>query len=158
MKNVCGIYSYRDLKEDKIIYIGQSKNIYKRHRQHFAKSAYNSQPINRILQNDPVRYILEIQERCSPSELNNLEKKYIKEIKPQFNFTLGGNFVPKHNKHKDNLCFLWSTEKCHYISHVNQKRNKPFRLYYYGWYVPCGYFTTWIELEMIWNIIKEEDD
>lgn len=161
MKPVCGIYYYRDLKEDKVIYVGQSKNIYTRHRNHFAKSAYNDQPINRILQNDPLRYILEIERRCSPSELNVLEKEYIALLKPKFNFTTGGDYVPKHKNHKEHkkkLCSLWCTWKCHYISHVNQKRNRPFRLYYKGWYVPCGYFETWIELEMVWEMIKEEDN
>ena len=92
MKVICGIYLYRDLKEDEVVYVGQSVNIYSRHRNHLSPSSYNSQPINRVLQNDPSRYILEIERRCSKEELNDLERMYIEVLKPKFNFTLGGDF------------------------------------------------------------------
>ena len=73
MQVICGIYFYRDLKEDEIVYVGQSRDIYQRHRGHLAPSSYNEQPINKIIQNNPVRYILEIERRCLPNELNDLE-------------------------------------------------------------------------------------
>lgn len=154
MKVICGIYLYRDLKEDEVIYVGQSKNIYQRHRQHFHESHYHSQPINRVLQNDPSRYILEIENRCSPKMLNELEQKYIALLKPKFNFTLGGT----HTKYERTPKKMWDTSKCHYISHINQRRHRPFRFYYNGWYVPCGYFEEWFTIELIWNIVKEEEN
>ena len=157
MKTICGIYLYRDLKNDEVIYVGQSTNIYQRHRSHLVESSYHAQPINRVLQNNPTRYILEIERRCSIDELNQLEQNYIALLKPRFNFTSGGKHK-KHKKHKKKLCSLWNTWQCHYISHINQRRHRPFRLYYNGWYVPCGYFEEWFTVELIWNIIKEEDN
>lgn len=158
MSIICGIYFYRDLKEDEIIYVGQSKNIYQRHRQHFHESKYHDQPINRVLQNDPQRYVLEIERRCTPDELNRLEQDYIALLKPRFNFTPGGVFIPKHTKAKKYKNNLWKTWQCHYISHINQRRHRPFRLYYNGWYVPCGYFEEWFTVELVWNLIKEEEN
>lgn len=155
MNVITGIYFYRDLKEDEIIYVGQSKNIYQRHRSHFAKSAYHAQPINRVLQNDPCRYALEYT-RCSNNDLDRLEQDYIKLLKPRFNFTTGGTCVPKRLNNKKNK--LWNTYQCHYISHINQRRHRPFRLYYNGWYVPCGYFEEWFTCELVWNLIKEEEN
>ena len=154
MKAICGIYLYRDLKEDEVIYVGQSVNIYSRHRSHLSPSSYNSQPINRVLQNDPSRYTLEIERRCSKEELNDLEKMYIEVLKPKFNFTPGGNFnitdkdVGKYT--------LWDNSKVYYVNNTNHNRNKPFRWYYKGWYVACGYFLTWNEIECICDLAKEE--
>ena len=155
MKVICGIYLYRDLKEDEVIYVGQSVNIYSRHRNHLSPSSYNSQPINRVLQNDPSRYILEIERRCSKEELNDLERMYIEVLKPKLNFTLGGDFYVSQKS--VGKYTLWDTNKTYYISHINQHRNRPFRLYYNGWYVPCGYFETWFDAEFVWNLIKGED-
>ena len=155
MQVICGIYFYRDLREDEIIYVGQSRHIYERHRSHLAPSSYNAQPINRVIQNDPSRYILEIERRCSENELDDLEVQYIKLLKPKFNFTKGGDFTPSHSS--VNKYTLWDTSKTYYISHKNQSRNRPFRVYYKGRYVPCGYFETWHVAEFVWNLIKEED-
>lgn len=53
-----GIYCYIDKDNDKIVYVGKDSHIDKdqRHRQHFTPSAYNAQPINRVLQNNPNKY------------------------------------------------------------------------------------------------------
>lgn len=154
MQVICGIYFYRDLKEDEIVYVGQSRDIYQRHRGHLVPSSYDEQPINRIIQNDPARYILEIERRCSPNELNDLEIMYIKLLQPKFNFTSGGDFIPSNTR--KGRYTLWDNKKTYYISHENQSRNRPFRLYWFGFYVACGYFETWFEAELIWNIIEEE--
>ena len=154
---ICGIYFYRDLKKDEVIYVGQSRNIYERHRSHLAQSNYDAQPINKVIQNDPPRYNLEIERRCSIEELNDLEIQYIKLLNPKFNFTKGGDFIPPV-KTKTHKYTLWDTKKVYYISHKNQSRNRPFRLYYNGWYVPCGYFETWHVVEFVWNLIKEEEE
>lgn len=154
MKAICGIYLYRDLKEDEVIYVGQSKDIYHRHRQHMAPSNYDGQQINRVLQGDPARYILEIERRCAKSELNLLEEMYIETLQPKFNFMPGGDFFPVEIQR--GTYTLWDNKKAYYISHTNQSRNRPFRLYWHGWYVACGYFETWFEVELIWGIIEEE--
>lgn len=156
MQTICGIYFYRDLKEDEIIYVGQSKDIYKRHRTHLIESTYYDQPINRVLQNDPSRYILEIKRRCSLDELDDLEIEYIKLLKPKFNFALGG--ANRYERKTSSKYTFWNTKKMHYINHANQSRNRPFRLYYKGWYVPCGYFEEWFTCELVWSLIKEEDN
>lgn len=154
MKAICGIYFYIDLKEDEIVYVGQSTDIYQRHRNHLIPSNYNGQPINRIIQNDPPRYILEIERRCSPDELDDLEKMYIELLHPKFNFTSGGNFVPQKREGKYTL---WETAKAHYISHKNQSRKRPFRWYYKGSYVPCGYFEEWFTIYLLCKIVEEEE-
>ena len=97
-----GIYCYIDSHTDKIVYIGKDSNIGKkrRHKAHHWKSKYNDQPINQILQNNPDRYIYD--ELCNGNftddELNMLEKGYIKTYTPKFNFTDGGDGVPKGTK------------------------------------------------------------
>ena len=53
-----GIYCYKDLQTNKIVYIGKDCQInkHRRNRQHFQKGRYNDQQINRVLQNNPDRY------------------------------------------------------------------------------------------------------
>ena len=57
-----GIYQYRDLKTDEIVYIGKDSQIDKdkRCKEHLMPSKYNAQPFNRILQNNIDRYQYEI--------------------------------------------------------------------------------------------------
>lgn len=91
-----GIYCYIDKKNNQIVYVGKDSNIdkNKRHRQHLAPSKYNGQPINRILQNNPDRYIYQVLwkiDNCIDNHLNQMEIFYIKKYDPQFNFTEGGN-------------------------------------------------------------------
>ena len=91
-----GIYCYIDDENDKIVYVGKDLYIDKnqRHGHHLAPSAYNAQPINRILQNNPDRYkyqvLWEIYD-CTDNHLNQMEIFYIKKYDPQFNFTEGGD-------------------------------------------------------------------
>ena len=91
-----GIYCYIDKKDNQIVYIGKDSNIdkNKRYRDHLAPSNYNAQPINRILQNNPNRYIYRVLweiDDCTDNHLNQMEIFYIKKYAPQFNFTEGGD-------------------------------------------------------------------
>ena len=100
-----GIYCYIDKKNDKIVYIGKDSNIdkNKRHRDHLAPSKHNEQPINRILQNNPDRYIYQVLweiDDCTDNHLNQMEIFYIKKYDPKFNFTEGGDGISgfKHSE------------------------------------------------------------
>ena len=91
-----GIYCYIDKKDNQIVYVGKDSNIdkNKRHRDHLVPSKYNEQPINRILQNNPDRYIYQVLweiDDCTDNHLNQIEIFYIKKYDPQFNFTEGGD-------------------------------------------------------------------
>ena len=91
-----GIYCYIDTNNNEIIYIGKDSAIDKhnRHRQHYSKSHYDNQQINRILQNNPLRYqykILWENNNCSNHHLNQMEIYYISKYNPKFNFTSGGD-------------------------------------------------------------------
>lgn len=91
-----GIYCYIDSENDKIVYVGKDSNIDKNTRRiaHLAPSAYNAQPINRILQNNPDKYnyrILWKVSDCTDNHLNQMEIYYIRENDPKFNFTKGGD-------------------------------------------------------------------
>ena len=89
-----GIYQYRDLKTDKIVYIGKDSNIDKevRRNAHLKRSTYNAQQFNRVLQNNPTRYQYEIIYAGDFDDylLNTLEINSIAEENPKFNFTKGG--------------------------------------------------------------------
>lgn len=152
---VCGIYSYRDIKNNfKVIYIGQSKNIYNRHRTHLADCARDNQQINRVIQADPPRYSLQIEMECEPEQLDSFEQLFIASYNPKFNFTKGGRGeYPSENK--KGKYSLWDNKKTYYISHKNQNRNKPFRLYYKGNHIPCGYFHEWFTINKIHELIEE---
>ena len=93
-----GIYCYIDKKDNQIVYVGKDSYIdkNKRHKEHLAPSNYNEQPINRILQNNPNRYIYQVLweiDDCTNNHLNQMEIFYIKKYDPQFNFTEGGDGV-----------------------------------------------------------------
>ena len=55
-----GIYGYYDKKNQQMMYIGQSNDIERRHRDHIGPSRYNEQVVNRVLQNTPESYELVI--------------------------------------------------------------------------------------------------
>lgn len=123
MVKISGIYAYYDKKRNKFVYVGKDSNIYRnaRHRAHMAKSRYNEQPFNRILQDNPDRYLYQVLVWGVPDEktLNALEIMYIKNYKTYengFNFTDGGDGVCgyKHTKQ--------AREK---ISHALSGKNNP---------------------------------
>ena len=97
-----GIYQYRDLETDTIVYVGKDSHINNRIRdkEHKSPSRYNAQPINKILQNNLNRYQYEVicqYEDITDEELNYIEIKEILKHKflygdiPKFNFTIGGD-------------------------------------------------------------------
>lgn len=91
-----GIYCYKDLQTNEIIYVGKDSNIdkKKRGRDHLAPSNYNQQPINRVLQNNATRYryqALWTIDDCTTNHLNQMEIYFIRKYNPKFNFTTGGD-------------------------------------------------------------------
>ena len=97
-----GIYAYYDTKKEEIVYIGKDSNIDKqaRHREHCSPSKYNVQQINRVLQNNPNRYLYKMIYECPPHlddiDVNGLEMQYIEALNPKFNFTKGGEGLSGH--------------------------------------------------------------
>lgn len=90
-----GIYCYIDKKNNCIVYIGKDSYIdkNKRYKAHLMKSQKNNQLFNRVLQNNPKRYIYKILEEGNISQkiLNALEMSFIQKYNPKFNFTKGGD-------------------------------------------------------------------
>ena len=157
-EKISGIYSYRDLREGyKVIYIGQSRDIYRRHRGHCGNRKYK-QPIDKIIAKDPKRYVLYIEDICEEAQLNNLERKYIKKYQPIYNCTKGGDYIHIKNHHggRKKYTKYWDTRKTHYINAQTCNRNRAFRVYYNGHYVPCGFFEDWISAHIVWGLIDEE--
>lgn len=93
-----GIYCYRDIKNNNIVYIGKDSYIDKkqRYKEHLRKSNYSVQKINQILQNTPSRYSYEVLwqvHECPDDILNFMERYFILQYDPKFNFTKGGDGV-----------------------------------------------------------------
>lgn len=99
-----GIYCYVDRKTHEIVYVGKDSNIHKssRHKQHLSRSRYDAQPFNRVLQNNPDRYVYQVLvwDVATQDRLNALEIQYIRQLQPKFNFTNGGDGV-SGLKHSD---------------------------------------------------------
>lgn len=101
-----GIYAYYDTVKEEIVYIGKDSNIDKnvRRRTHRSPSHYDDQPINRVIQNNPNRYIYKpihiLPPHLTNEDLNGLEILYIQALNPFYNFTNGGEGVLgyKHSK------------------------------------------------------------
>lgn len=87
----CGIYCYIDSTNNNIVYIGQSVNMERRHTEHLSLARYNDQPFNAILQNNQDRYVFKQVVHSSRAALNDLEKFFIKQYNPIFNYTSGGD-------------------------------------------------------------------
>ena len=95
-----GIYQYRDLETGDVVYIGKDSSINKnkRHKDHMKISKYDSQPFNRILQNNPNRYeysVIWVEKDCTTLKLNKMEILFGKIYNPKFSFGKfgkGGNF------------------------------------------------------------------
>lgn len=122
-----GIYQYIDKKTNEIVYIGKDSYIDERRRYnaHLAPSNYNTQPFNRVLQNNPDRYQYEVVYAgdFDNNLLNALEINSIAEFKlknngnrPKFNFTDGG----------EGICgFTHSEETKKKISETNTGKSNP---------------------------------
>lgn len=94
-KEMLGIYCYIDKKDNSIVYVGKDSNIHRKVRMYAHKkpSQYNTQPFNRILQNNLSRYIYQVLvwDVKDQDTLNALEIQYIRQLKPKFNYTDGGD-------------------------------------------------------------------
>src|SRR5574344_253484 len=139
--NMLGIYCYIDKKDNKIVYIGKDSHIErnKRHKTHISPSHYDKQPFNRILQNNPNRYIYQVLvwNVKDQETLNALEIQYIRQLKPKFNFTDGGDGISgfrhsdetKEKISKSKIGFKHSEEtkkkisKIMKVAHSNKKGN-----------------------------------
>lgn len=96
-----GIYGFFDKILNEFVYIGQTQDLKRRHKQHLNQSQYNSQQINRVIQNNPERYLyVELckSEKFSDNELDWLEQKFIKyantfEDNTKFNYCIGGKSI-----------------------------------------------------------------
>lgn len=119
-----GIYQYKDKQTNEVVYIGKDSHIDKknRHYSHLAPSHYNSQPFNKILQNNPDRYIYEeiYIGDFSDDLLNVLEVNNIAESKPKFNFTDGGDGIYGHRHSKKTIDKIRN-------SNLNKKRSNETR-------------------------------
>ena len=80
-----GIYGYIDSVYDEIVYIGQSKNMWGRHKQHYALCNFRNQTINQILQRDYGRYGFLVLKQCPISKLDYWEKTLIALYNPRYN-------------------------------------------------------------------------
>lgn len=90
-----GIYAYFDKKDNSVVYVGKDSNIDKGKRRidHKSPSKYDAQPFNRIVQNNPNRYTYQVLVWNAKDQetLTSLEIQYIRQLKPKFNFTDGGD-------------------------------------------------------------------
>ena len=90
-----GIYAYFDKKDNSVVYVGKDSYIDegKRRSDHKSPSKYDAQPFNRIVQNNPNRYTYQVLVWNAKDQetLTSLEIQYIRQLKPKFNFTDGGD-------------------------------------------------------------------
>ena len=90
-----GIYAYFDKKDNSVVYVGKDSYIDegKRRSDHKSSSKYDAQPFNRIVQNNPNRYTYQVLVWNAKDQetLTSLEIQYIRQLKPKFNFTDGGD-------------------------------------------------------------------
>ena len=99
-----GIYGFIDSKDNKIVYVGKDAHIERkrRYKDHTQKWSYNLQRINQVVQNNPNRYTYQVLNWnvTDPHTLNALETQYIRQLKPKFNYTDGGDGIVgfKHSK------------------------------------------------------------
>jgi group I intron endonuclease len=85
------IYSIRN-KENNKVYIGGSTNVFNRLNKHLLE-LLNNKHCNKVMQKDFNKYgyksfTFEILDICVELELNKLEKKYINELNPSFDYNM----------------------------------------------------------------------
>lgn len=86
-----GIYCYRDLKDNgNIVYIGKDSDLKKSrrhydHMRHDFKEGKRGQLVNKVLQDDPKRYIYTHVAYCEEEWLDALEQKLIEDYQPKLN-------------------------------------------------------------------------
>lgn len=90
-----GIYAYFDKKDNSVAYVGKDSHIDvdRRHKQHHQPCMHHQQKINQILQNNPNRYTYQVLVWSVKDQdtLNALEIQNIRQLKPKFNYTDGGD-------------------------------------------------------------------
>lgn len=109
--DMCGVYCYKDVLLNKIVYVGQTvQSFKKRHGQHCSSSVNNL--INNKIQKHPERYIMcpilfFNKEKVKHIDLNCLERYYIELLDTYnngFNLTLGGkNHYHLTDEHKQKI-------------------------------------------------------
>ena len=96
-----GIYAYFDKKDNSVVYVGKDSHIDRenRHKAHHQPSFYHFQKINQVLQNNPNRYTYQVLNWNVKDydTLNALETQHIRQLKPKFNFTDGGDGTVGYN-------------------------------------------------------------
>lgn len=139
---ISGIYGYYDKEKEYVCYIGKDSHINdpnnNRHKSHYKPSNYDSQQINRVLQNNPSRYdyFILAEGNFSDNELSKLEQRAIDIFKtfrydyPErsvFNFTRGGdgNSGYKHTQEwKDKMSERMSGENNPFYGEEHSEETK----------------------------------
>lgn len=110
-----GIYAYFDKKDNSVAYVGKDSNIDKNVRKyaHMKPSLYDKQPFNRILQSNPNRYTYQVLvwNVKDQETLNALEIQNIRQLKPKFNFTDGGDGCVGNNLSEEHKKLLSESRK-----------------------------------------------
>lgn len=121
-----GIYCYIDKKTNKVVYVGKDSYIDKktRDRAHKNPSYYDTQPFNRILQNNFNRYKYEVLEEGNISQkiLNGLEMSFIRRYNPVFNFTKGGDGILGFNHSEETKKKMSEIMKGRHFSEEHKKK------------------------------------
>ena len=134
-----GIYGYYDNQKEMMVYIGKDSHIHENRRKqgHEIPSTYNNQQINRVIQNNPKRYIylslIELDDTFTDNDLNELEMYFIKLFgtykydnmeKNVFNFTKGGEGSVGYHHTPNNLKIMSEIKKQQYLGENNPFYNK----------------------------------
>lgn len=88
-----GIYMFLDKETGAVVYIGMDSHIdvHERRNAHLRPSSYNTQQINRVLQNNPDRYEYKVYCHADTvEEMRQLEFDLINLYRPKFNYRHGG--------------------------------------------------------------------
>lgn len=85
-----GLYIYRRVEDGRIVYIGKDSNLIanRRHYDHQRsdfKEGKRGQMINRIIQDNPHKYVYEQWLFCSPEWIDAVEEEMIDKYRPEFN-------------------------------------------------------------------------
>lgn len=105
-----GIYVYTELPDGMIVYVGKDSDLIS-NRRHFDhnradfKEGKRGQLINKVLQENPGRFVYEQYLFCDPSELNKIETALIDAYRPKFNLQ-GNDRYAGNKKSKDHIARL----------------------------------------------------
>lgn len=110
----CGVYKITNIVNKKI-YIGSSKSILQRWRNHIRELNYNSHS-NMFLQDDwntygKYNFIFEILENCSETDRYIVEQKYLNELFPFYRSDNGYNIAEKSTQRNESNVRLFKPER-----------------------------------------------